>query len=93
MKAYLVSLIVLTSLNSFAISFITEDDVQQGLEAQKVIEISKYSVADKLVKENSDCYEATMSKSARAYVVKKDNKSFIYVTAENLEDIQLCGEI
>ena len=93
LKAIIVSAIVLASLHASAISFITEEDVQQTLGAQKVIEISKYSVADKLLDAQSPCQALTMSKSGRAYIVKKENKSLIVVTPDGLADLQICGDI
>lgn len=93
MKLIMTTFITLASCYAFAIEFITEEDVQATLNADKVIAISKYTVAGKLAEEGSSCSEATKSKSARAYVVKKDHKSFVYVTTSGLAELQLCGEI
>lgn len=93
MKHFIISAITLASFNASAISFITEEQVQQALGADKVIEISKYTVQDKLVAQNSECQQATYSRSARAYVVKKDHQALLYVTISDLRDLQLCGEL
>jgi len=93
MKTFLVALISLISYNAFAISFYTEEQVQQALHAQKVIEISKYSVQDKLVAQDSSCQKSTYSRSSRAFVVKKDNQSLLYVTTSEIADLELCGSI
>jgi hypothetical protein len=92
MKRLVLLAIFAVSVNSMAIEFITEAQVGEKLGAQKVIEVSKYAVAP-LIKEGSDCEVASRSKSARAYVVKKGNKAFLYVTESGLKGLNACVEL
>jgi predicted nucleotide-binding protein len=82
--------LVLT-VNSFAISFITEDDVKEVLSADKVIEISRNSVKD--IADNGCDPFSLMSRSGRAYIVKVGNDSFLFTTPSNLEGLKKCREI
>lgn len=93
MKRVLLAMIVLSAYTANAISFITEKEVAAVLGAEKVIEISKYSVAEKLKNDNSDCYQSTFSRSARAYVVRQNSKTLLFVTTSSLADLQECGSI
>jgi hypothetical protein len=93
MKAILAAVVTLFSLNASAIVFITEDQVQETLQAEKVIEIGKYEIQAKLVEKGTECERSTFSKSARAYVVKKEGKAHIVVTPSDLEGLQYCGEL
>ncbi|MBN8542092.1 MAG: hypothetical protein J0L82_17000 [Deltaproteobacteria bacterium] len=80
MKTLMMIAMTLIASNASAISFITEEDVQKTLGAEKVIEISKYTVLEKLVEKSSDCEATLFSRSARAYVVKMNGKSLLVVT-------------
>ncbi|RZA08684.1 MAG: hypothetical protein EOP11_04115 [Proteobacteria bacterium] len=91
-KLFLAASILIIPAQAMAIEFITEDQVAQTLEAQKVIEISKYSV-ESLLEEGSDCASVFNSKSARAYVVKKDGNASIYITASGLKSLIACKSL
>lgn len=93
MKTFAFALVTALSLNASAITFITEEEVQETLQAQKVIELNPYLVQEKLVATGSDCEEALSSRSSRAYVVKKDQKSLLFVTTHDLANLQECGEL
>lgn len=93
MKTLIVTLMAAASLNAAAITFMSEQQVQAALGAQNVIEISKYTVSAKLAELGSPCSAAVQSRSARAYVVKKGYKAFVYVTTGDLSNLQLCGGI
>lgn len=83
---------VLVSLNASAIEFITEEQVAQRLGAQKVIEVSKYSV-ETLITPGSECDSAFPSKSARAYVVKRGQKAALYLTVSGLNELSRCRDL
>lgn len=85
--------LTLVSVNAFAIEFISEEQVQDTINADKVIEIGR-GPAEKLIEEgNEKCASALLSRSARAYAVKKGNESFVYVTASGLRSLQNCGSL
>ena len=92
MKKLLVLSIAAFSITTMAIEFITEAQVGERLGAQKVIAVSKYSV-ETLMDSGSKCEQAFASRSARAYVVKKGNDAFLYLTEEGLKDLSLCKEL
>jgi hypothetical protein len=83
---------VLFSLNASAIEFITEAQVAQRLGAQKVIEISKYSI-ETLIAPGSQCDSAFPSKSARAYVVKHGHQASLYLTVSGLSELSRCRDL
>ena len=91
MKKLLVSVLALASMSAFAIAFITEAQVGEKLEAQKVIEVSKSSVG--LLIKGTDCEDISASRSARAYVVKKDNNAALYLTEEGLDQLTFCKKL
>lgn len=90
MKTLTIIALSLFAINASAIEFITEEDVQQTLSADKVIEISKYTALDKLVEKSSACEQTLYSKSSRAYVVKKSDQSLLFVTPSGLNGLQEC---
>ena len=90
-KVFLVLLLGL-SANALAIEFITEAEVGEKLGAQKVIEVSKYAV-ESLLEEGSECAIASRSRSARAYVVKKGDNAFLYLTQSGLRQLSLCTDL
>lgn len=92
MKTLLVLALSLFTANAFAIEFITEEQVQAKLGADKVIEISDTG-AEKLVEPNSACSDAILSRSSRSYVVKKGTESFVFVTASGLSTLLECGSL
>jgi hypothetical protein len=77
---------------SMAIEFITEDQVAQKLGVQKVIEVTKYAF-EPLIGRDSPCAEAFSSRSARAYVVKKDRTAYLYLTPSGLTGLTSCKEL
>ena len=91
MKIMSVLFVLAFTVNSFAIEFITEQEVQQTLSADKVIEISRYSVQE--IEENDCDDHSLMSRSGRAYVVKKDNKSYLFTTPSGLAGLKECREL
>ena len=90
MKVFLFTVLTVFSLNASAIAFFTDGDVQKALGAEKVIEVTPFRV-EKLLQTGSACEQATYSRSSRAFVVQKQNKAYLYVTTEQLYDLQLCG--
>ena len=92
MKKLLIMLIAAFSVTTMAIEFITEAKVGERLEAHKVIEVSKYSV-ESLIENGSECAQAFSSRSARAYVVKKGNNAFLYLTKSGLKDLAICKKL
>jgi hypothetical protein len=93
MKIIMMIASTLIASSASALTFITEEDVQNTLGAEKVIEISKYTVLEKLVEQNSDCEATLASRSARAYVVKIGGKSLLVVTPGGLADLKTCREL
>jgi hypothetical protein len=93
MKYFLMLATVLMASNASAIEFITEEQVQETLEADKVIEISKGSVYDTLILKGNPCHSMLLSKSARTYVVKKGDVTSIYATTSGLASLKVCGEL
>jgi len=92
MTRFLVSsVLTFISVNAFALSFITEEDVQETLNAQKVIEVSKYAFEDFI--ESPACERAYSSKSGRAYVVKLEKKTSLFMTENNLKGLRECAEL
>jgi hypothetical protein len=92
-KAALAATILALPINAFAIEFITEDQVQEQLGADKVIEISKYAVKPLVDDANDACQHSMMSRSGRAYVVKQKNKSALYLTPSGLRGLTKCAEL
>lgn len=92
MRNLFVALAAIVSVNVMAIEFITEAQVAQQLGAQKVIEVSKYNVKA-LIPAGSQCDEDFLSRSARAYVVKRDNRSALYLTPSGLAGLNYCAEL
>lgn len=92
MKSLLIIASVALSLTASAITFITEDDVQKVLEADKVIEVSSLKIAP-LMKDNPECLEKVDSKSSRAYIVKTGYVSELYITDGQLKNLVKCGEL
>jgi len=92
MKKFLLAAFAVTSLNAFAIAFITEAQVGEKLEAEKVIEVNPRSV-QALLPAGSDCAQDVMSRSSRAYVIKKGNKSSLYLTSEDLDGLNKCTDL
>jgi hypothetical protein len=84
---------VLFSINASAIEFFTEEEVKESLKADNVIEISKYAALKRGLIDNPDCKGNAMSKSARAYLVAKDRKVFVYLTPSSINDLRNCGEL
>lgn len=93
MKMIMMIATTLIASNASAISFITEEDVQETLGAEKVIEISKYTALEKLVEKSSDCEATLFSRSGRAYVVKMGGKSLLVITPSGLADLKTCSEL
>ena len=92
-KFFLVALFgTVFSMNTMAIDFITEAQVGEKLGAQKVIEISKYSV-ESLLEDGSECAKSFPSRSARAYVVKKGNNAYLYLTESGLNQLSECKKL
>jgi hypothetical protein len=92
MKSLLIALAALASVNLFAIEFITEEEVAQELGASKVIEVSKYSVRA-LIPAGSQCDQDFLSRSARAYVVKKGHDASLYLTPSGLRGLNSCAAL
>lgn len=86
------ALAAILSANALGIEFITEAQVAKQLGADKVIEVSKYAV-EKLIDPKSDCGQAFNSRSARAYVVKKNDHAYLYLTVSGLKDLNECAEL
>lgn len=93
MKTFAAIALSLFAATAFAIEFILEDDVQATLKADKVIEISKYVVQDKLLEQGTKCHGMLFSKSGRAYIVKTANKVFVAATLSGLADLEICVEL
>lgn len=92
-KAALAATILALPANAFAIEFITEDQVQEQLGAEKVIEVSKYSVKALVDDANDACQHSMMSRSGRAYVVKQKNESSLFLTPSGLKGLKKCAEL
>ncbi len=80
---------LLLSFNSFSISFFTEADVEAHLDADKAIQISMIH-AEKIKLDNKKC-SSLSSKSARAYIVKKEGNAYLYRTNDKLADLVQCS--
>lgn len=87
-----VALAAVLSINAFGVEFITEAQVAKQIGADKVIEVSKYAV-EKLIDSKSVCGSAFLSRSARAYVVKKNDQAYLYLTESGLKDLEECTEL
>lgn len=75
-----------------ALDRITEEDVASQLEADKVISVSKYQV-EPLIAAGSVCAQYFPSRSAQAYVVKKGNNAYLYLTSSSLQDLVACKKL
>ena len=94
MKKLMLLPIFALSLSTFAIEFITEEQVAQKLGALKAIEVSKYSVEPIIEKSgNSQCQGAYRSRSSRAYVVRNDQGAFLYLTPSGLNGLAVCIQL
>lgn len=91
MKAVLT--LILGSINAFAFSSITPEDVKEALMAQKVVEVNKYEYTEGYIAERSPCRVAVTSRSARAYVVTIENADLLYVTPSGIEELIFCGPL
>lgn len=85
-----ISLIVLSfSFTASAFSFVTADDVRAALKADAVIEVDVNAIAP-LIVDNAACSARAESKSANAYVVDTAYETALYVTSENVDDLEKC---
>ncbi|OFZ22455.1 MAG: hypothetical protein A2202_06625 [Bdellovibrionales bacterium RIFOXYA1_FULL_36_14] len=91
MKKFISLSLLGLSLNLMAIQFITEAQVAETLNADNVIEVSKY--AFQTIIKGTDCEAKSFSKSARAYVVKNGYQASLYLTSEGLEDLTKCADL
>lgn len=91
MKLSLAFVVAALSVNAMAIEFITENQVAEKLKAEKVIEVSKYAVEPLL--EKTKCAESFLSRSAHAYIVKRDRKAELVVTPSGLDGLMICQEL
>lgn len=92
MKSLFVVLAAVASFNVMAIEFITEDEVAKELGANKVIEVSKYSVRA-LIPAGIQCDRDFLSRGARAYVVKKGQDASLYLTPSGLRGLNVCASL
>ncbi len=90
MKAGIVFLSLIVSVNTLALSFITADDVKAALSADFVIEVDANAVTPLFVG-NAACEERAQSKSANAFVVENAYETALYVTSEGIEDLKKCA--
>lgn len=91
MKKLLIIGLGLISVNLLAIDFITEAEVQRSLGADKVIEVNKYAVEPLL--QGNICRDAFLSRSGRAYVVKKGDESTLVLTRSGLRGLTECVKL
>lgn len=90
----------LIGLNANAIENISADDVARHLRVQSAIEISRASAEAMIENQNPDfqfqtrqCQMSLMSRSARAYVVKRNSNSELVVTSSGLRELISCGRL
>lgn len=93
LPCFLAAAFLALPIRAHAIEFITEAQVQSHLKADKVIEVSKYNVKALLKEDDTDCEHAILSKSGRAYVVKKGDASALYLTPSGLAGLNQCAEL
>lgn len=83
----------LLPLNALAIEFITEQQVQDTLGAEKVIEISKATAEKLLVGERTLCHGIIQSRSSRAYIVRNGTAVKLVLTPSGLGQLSDCGDL
>jgi hypothetical protein len=93
MKISALLVLGLFSTNALAIEFITEQEVQKALGVEKVIEIGKEAAEKLLVGENTICHGIILSRSSRAYIVKKNNTVKLILTPSGLAQLTDCGDL
>ena len=92
MKAVAVFTLFALPYSANAIEFINEDQVAAKIGAEKAIEVSTQSISP-LIGATNLCDGKIYSRSARAYVVKTAQGSFLYATPSGLAGLTYCREL